>query len=114
MLIPDTGNKEKHCANMMIGLIDACKLSVFGSKALTEAATGSNTENLFCKFNSRFVGPALDHRILCYMSNPQNLLPIVSISGFRLSNLPNCELLLGDLKISLLALITSYSIDYTR
>lgn len=51
LLIPDTGNKEKHCANMMIGLIDACKLSVFGLKALTEAATGSNTEHLFCKFN---------------------------------------------------------------
>lgn len=30
---------------------------------------------------------------------------MVSISGFRLSNLPNCELLLGDLKISLLALV---------
>lgn len=62
LLIPDTGNKEKHCANMMIGLIDACKLSVFGLKALTEAATGSDTENLFRKFNWRFVGPALDHR----------------------------------------------------
>lgn len=31
---------------MMIGLMDACKLSVFGLNELAENATGSDTENL--------------------------------------------------------------------
>lgn len=46
LLTPDTGNKEKNWANMMIGLMDACKLSVFGLNELAENATGSDTENL--------------------------------------------------------------------
>lgn len=44
LLTPDTGNKEKNWANMMIGLMDACKLSVFGLNELAENATGSDTE----------------------------------------------------------------------
>lgn len=42
LLTPDTGNKEKNWANMMIGLMDACKLSVFGLNELAENATGSD------------------------------------------------------------------------
>ena len=50
---PDTGNREKHCASIIIGLIDACKLSAFGSNALTEDVTGSDTEinSNFERFN---------------------------------------------------------------
>lgn len=81
---------------MMIGLMDACKLSVFGLNELAENATGSDTGNLNETLRLLEQGE-LNSNI--NRNFHRNLLPIVSISVFKLSNLPNFELLLGDLKI---------------
>ena len=56
---------EKHCASIMIGLIDACKLSVRGLKTLAEVAAGPDTKNRGETF-SRTV--TIDHLQLTFCS----------------------------------------------
>lgn len=44
VLTPDTGNKEKHWASIIMGLMDACKLSVSGLKVLVGGTAGPDTK----------------------------------------------------------------------
>lgn len=45
LLTPHTGNMEKHWASIMIGLIDAYRLSVEGLKVCDGGTTVASTKN---------------------------------------------------------------------